>query len=326
MKEYMFEDIEECICIGEFEDEYVYDIEMDDETHTFIANDILVHNSSYVNLGPIVETINELKGADDRKICEFCVGFAEGYMNDYFFNVLDDYFTPRHVKNRHFFELETVAKTGIWIGIKKRYAQALLWKDGRFYDEPKMKVKGLEVIKGSYPPFSREILKDLTMTLLTDDIHHPDFIHRFNAKVMGWKDQFMHQDPDYITEAISVSNYWKGIESDDDPKGLKAVKGASFNVKALGLYNWMINTRKYPEDNIYGGKVRCYPIKKTSAKSEDVYFAFPTGGFPSWAPPIDYNALYTKTVLEPINRIITKIGLPELTLDGAIQIDLFSMF
>ena len=283
-------------------------------------------DSSYVNLGPIVETINELKGADDRKICEFCVGFAEGYMNDYFFNVLDDYFTPRHVKNRHFFELETVAKTGIWIGIKKRYAQALLWKDGRFYDEPKMKVKGLEVIKGSYPPFSREILKDLTMTLLTDDIHHPDFIHRFNAKVMGWKDQFMHQDPDYITEAISVSNYWKGIESDDDPKGLKAVKGASFNVKALGLYNWMINTRKYPEDNIYGGKVRCYPIKKTSAKSEDVYFAFPTGGFPSWAPPIDYNALYTKTVLEPINRIITKIGLPELTLDGAIQIDLFSMF
>ena len=283
-------------------------------------------DSSYVNLGPIVDTINELKGADDRKICEFCVNFAEGHMNNYFSEILDDYFTPRHVKNRHFFELETVAKTGIWIGIKKRYAQALLWKDGRYYDEPKMKVKGLEVIKGSYPPFSRTILKDLTMTLLTEDIHHPDFIHRFNAKVMGWKDQFMKQSPDFITEAITVTNYWKGIESDDDPQGLRCVKGASFNVKALGLYNWMINTRKYPEDNIYGGKVRCYPIQKRSAKSEDVYFAFPTGGFPSWAPPIDYNALYTKTVLEPINRIITKIGLPELTLDGAIQIDLFSMF
>ena len=283
-------------------------------------------DSSYVNLGPIVDTINELKGADDRKICEFCVNFAEGYMNNYFSEILDDYFTPRHVKNRHFFELETVAKTGIWIGIKKRYAQALLWKDGRYYDEPKMKVKGLEVIKGSYPPFSRTILKDLTMTLLTEDIHHPDFIHRFNAKVMGWKDQFMKQSPDFITEAITVTNYWKGIESDDDPQGLRCVKGASFNVKALGLYNWMINTKKYPEDNIYGGKVRCYPIQKRSAKSEDVYFAFPTGGFPSWAPPIDYNALYTKTVLEPINRIITKIGLPELTLDGAIQIDLFSMF
>lgn len=283
-------------------------------------------DSSYVNLGPIVDSIIELRGADDKEKCKFCVEFAEKFMNNYFAKVLDEYFTPRHVKNRHFFELETVAKTGIWIGIKKRYAQALLWKDGRYYDEPKMKVKGLEVIKGSYPSFSRKILKDLTMTLLTENIHDSDFIHKFNAKVMDWKDKFMKQDPDLITEAISVSNYWKGVESDDDPSGVKILKGAPYNVKALALYNWMINAKKKPGDTVYNGKVRCYLVQKTNAKSEDTYFAYPTGGFPSWAPPIDRNAMYTKTVLEPINRIITKIGLPELTIDGAIQVDLFSMF
>lgn len=283
-------------------------------------------DSSYVNLGPIVDSIIKLRGADDKEKCKFCVEFAEKFMNNYFAKILDEYFTPRHVKNRHFFELETVAKTGIWIGIKKRYAQALLWKDGRYYDEPKMKVKGLEVIKGSYPSFSRKILKDLTMTLLTENIHDSDFIHKFNAKVMDWKDKFMKQDPDLITEAISVSNYWKGVESDDDPSGVKIIKGAPYNVKALALYNWMINAKKKPGDTVYNGKVRCYLVQKTNAKSEDTYFAYPTGGFPSWAPPIDRNAMYTKTVLEPINRIITKIGLPELTIDGAIQVDLFSMF
>ena len=283
-------------------------------------------DSSYVNLGPIVDSIIELRGADDKEKCKFCVEFADKFMNNYFAKILDEYFTPRHVKNRHFFELETVAKTGIWIGIKKRYAQALLWKDGRYYDEPKMKVKGLEVIKGSYPSFSRKILKDLTMTLLTENIHDSDFIHKFNAKVMDWKDKFMKQDPDLITEAISVSNYWKGVESDDDPSGVKILKGAPYNVKALALYNWMINAKKKPGDTVYNGKVRCYLVQKTNAKSEDTYFAYPTGGFPSWAPPIDRNAMYTKTVLEPINRIITKIGLPELTIDGAIQVDLFSMF
>ena len=283
-------------------------------------------DSSYVNLGPIVDSIIELRGEDDMEKCKFCVEFADKFMNNYFAKILDEYFTPRHVKNRHFFELETVAKTGIWIGIKKRYAQALLWKDGRYYDEPKMKVKGLEVIKGSYPSFSRKILKDLTMTLLTENIHDSDFIHKFNAKVMDWKDKFMKQDPDLITEAISVSNYWKGVESDDDPSGVKILKGAPYNVKALALYNWMINAKKKPGDTVYNGKVRCYLVQKTNAKSEDTYFAYPTGGFPSWAPPIDRNAMYTKTVLEPINRIITKIGLPELTIDGAIQVDLFSMF
>lgn len=283
-------------------------------------------DSSYVNLGPIVDSVIELRGADDKEKCKFCVEFADKFMNNYFSKVLDEYFTPRHVKNRHLFELETVAKTGIWIGIKKRYAQALLWKDGWSFDEPKMKVKGLEVIKGSYPSFSRKILKDLTMTLLTENIHDPDFIHKFNAKVMEWKDKFMKQDPDLITEAISVSNYWKGVESDNDPSGVKIIKGAPYNVKALALYNWMINARKNPGDNVYGGKVRCYLIQKPSAKSGDIYFAYPTGKFPSWAPPINRNAMYTKTVLEPINRIITKIGLPELTIDGAIQVDLFSMF
>lgn len=283
-------------------------------------------DSSYVNLGPIVDSVIELRGADDKEKCKFCVEFADKFMNNYFAKILDEYFTPRHVKNRHFFELETVAKTGIWIGIKKRYAQALLWKDGRYYDEPKMKVKGLEVIKGSYPSFSRKILKDLTMTLLTENIHDSDFIHKFNAKVMDWKDKFMKQDPDLITEAISVSNYWKGVESDNDPSGVKILKGAPYNVKALALYNWMINAKNKPGDNVYNGKVRCYLIQKTNAKSEDTYFAYPTGGFPSWAPPINRNAMYTKTVLEPINRIITKIGLPELTIDGAIQVDLFSMF
>ena len=52
--EYYFDDIDICECIGMFEDEYVYDVEVDDETHTFIANDILVHNSLYIsftNLG-----------------------------------------------------------------------------------------------------------------------------------------------------------------------------------------------------------------------------------------------------------------------------------
>jgi len=43
--------------IGSFEDEYVYDLEMEDESHTFIANDILVHNtdSIFVSFKPCMD-------------------------------------------------------------------------------------------------------------------------------------------------------------------------------------------------------------------------------------------------------------------------------
>lgn len=56
MEEYFFDDIESCEQIGEFEDEWVYDIEMNDDTHTFIANDILVHNSVFVGFEPAINS------------------------------------------------------------------------------------------------------------------------------------------------------------------------------------------------------------------------------------------------------------------------------
>ena len=53
--EYIFDDVEYCEEIGVFNDEYVYDVEVDDDTHTFIANDILVHNSLFVSFKPAIE-------------------------------------------------------------------------------------------------------------------------------------------------------------------------------------------------------------------------------------------------------------------------------
>lgn len=45
-----------CNNVGDFDDEYVYDIEMSDDNHTFIANNILVHNSVYSSYYQIVST------------------------------------------------------------------------------------------------------------------------------------------------------------------------------------------------------------------------------------------------------------------------------
>lgn len=47
-----------CENVGNFEDEYVYDIEVDDKTHTFVANNILVHNSIYASYDDIINKTN----------------------------------------------------------------------------------------------------------------------------------------------------------------------------------------------------------------------------------------------------------------------------
>ena len=38
-------------------DEYVYDLEVEDGSHTFFANDILVHNSIYVRMDNILKLL-----------------------------------------------------------------------------------------------------------------------------------------------------------------------------------------------------------------------------------------------------------------------------
>ena len=47
--EFTFDEIEICEKVGYFDDEYVYDVEVDDDTHTFIANEMLVHNSLFLS-------------------------------------------------------------------------------------------------------------------------------------------------------------------------------------------------------------------------------------------------------------------------------------
>lgn len=53
--DYIFDDVEYCEEIGTFKDEYVYDVEVGDDTHTFIANDILIHNSVFVSFKPAID-------------------------------------------------------------------------------------------------------------------------------------------------------------------------------------------------------------------------------------------------------------------------------
>lgn len=50
-----FEKVKSIKQIGNFENEYVYDISVVDKTHTFIANELLVHNSLFVSFKPALE-------------------------------------------------------------------------------------------------------------------------------------------------------------------------------------------------------------------------------------------------------------------------------
>ena len=97
---YQFEDIESVTLNGEFEDEYVYDIEVDDGSHTFIANDILVHNSVYLALGGLFKCMTpeyqKLYDTDRKKI-DWLVRFSKEFIDKHPITPWIDIIRMRHV-------------------------------------------------------------------------------------------------------------------------------------------------------------------------------------------------------------------------------------
>ena len=56
-------------------------------------------------------------------------------------------------------------------------------------------------------------------------------------------------------------------------------------------------------------------------------FAYTRGSFPhEFAPPIDFDEQFEKSILSPINSIIAPLGLPEITKRLSVVMDIFGGF
>ena len=210
--EYILDEIESCECIGLFNEEIVYDIEMADESHTFIANDILVHNtdSLYLSYKDLIDTIegSEKLALEDKLkiILKINTEFLDKHNKEH----LHEYFLSRNVRpntaDLEDFELETVNKRGVWLHeTKKRYGQILLWKEGKFYDidDLPIKVKGLEVIKSSYPTVARNQLKQMLRFLLEYDGKY--LTQELNIMSQKFLKEFQASDIDLISGNLRVN-------------------------------------------------------------------------------------------------------------------------
>jgi hypothetical protein len=302
---YQFEKIKSCECIGEFEDEYVYDLEIDEEGYdnqTFFANDILVHNSNYVSFQEVVESCN---WEGDPK--DLILLINEHRIKDYLKNCFDVYSKKWGTENYQDFEMETLAQNGIFLG-KKKYVNNLIYSDGVHMDSlSSLKFTGVEMIKGGTPSFVRENLVYLTKYIFSKG---KDFsLKEFTLELKSIKREFKAQQAENISLAVQINNYEKFILN--DTSGLEVAKGCPIHVRASGYHNYILNNSKYKDKYPLlrsGEKIRFYFVK-TKTPFENNVFGFSPGVFPhEFAPPIDYDEQFTKTILDPINRFIEVMG------------------
>jgi hypothetical protein len=303
--EFYFDDIESCECIGEFNDEYVYDVEVNDETHTFVGNDILVHNSIYFSLEELIDHINETQTIEDEtkfilKLYDLRIkGLIESILNKFAEN-------GTGTVNIQNLEMENVIYRMILVA-KKKYLTDKAWKssgkDGIFYARgSKIEVKGIEMIRSSTPKFVRNKIKSLLKRFFEEGKNLN--IRQLTLDLKTERELYKLSNIDDISLGSSISDYEKGVLNDRDRFEIN--KGCPIHVRAAGSYNYALNQSKYK--NKYqliksGDKLKYYHVL-TMDGSEEVFGYLP-GNYPNeFAPPIDYDFMFAKTFITPLNSII----------------------
>lgn len=302
--------------LEDFQDEYVYDIEVDD-THTFFANDILAHNSIYVEFGRIV---NQLGINDFDKATRFVVDMWNYGCGPYMNQCYEDYAKKFNCDvNLEQLELEKIADTAIMTA-KKHYAMSECFLEPNIYVTPGEHViyKGLELIQGACPTFAKKCQDNFIRTIMNwykDHNNAPEFDDIY-ALLKKYKEEFIKQNPEDICKGVTISDYGKFIL--DDKNSLVIADKCPIHVRAAGIYNYTLNHSKNKKYKMKYDTIKTRDKVKFYKTTDPNYpvFGFIPGKYPlEIALPIDYNQQFEDLILTPLNRIIEILGYQPFTSD-----------
>ena len=258
-------------------------------------------DSIYLNLGPLVEVIYKGREKDGASICSFLNKVCEMELEKY---ITSSYETLAKYVNAYdqkmFMKRENIADRGIWTA-KKRYILNVWDSEGVRYEEPKLKMMGIEAVKSSTPAPCRTMIKDgLKIMMNGTEEEVIDYIDDCRAK-------FKTLPPEDIAFPRTASNVQKYKAS-----STIYTKGTPIHIRGALLFNHYVKQKKL--DNKYslignGEKVKFLYLKKPNLIQENVISFiqdFPTEiGLDKY---IDYDLQFEKSFVEPLKAILDAIG------------------
>ena len=277
---------------------YLNKILKTEDTDYVIASDT---DSIYLNLGPLVDVIYK----DREKNAEGIVSFLDKICEEKFEPFIDQSYKElaeylNAYDQKMFMKRENIADRGIWTA-KKRYILNVWDSEGVRYEQPKLKVMGIESVKSSTPSSCRNMLKDafkIMMSGTEDDVI--DYID-------GCRQKFRTLPPEEISFPRSVSDVQKYKSHSDI-----YIKGTPIHVRGALLFNHYVKEKKLT--NKYsliqnGEKIKFCYLKKPNIIHENVLSFiqdYPVElGLDKY---IDYDLQFNKAFLEPLKIILDAIG------------------
>lgn len=269
-------------------------------------------DSCYVQFEEMYESIEWL--GESMAIDKFIMQLYNFRLNEYIAKTMQKYANVMNTDNFLAFELEAIAYSGIWLA-KKKYLQNIAWEDkldvdDRYKSLNKIKTIGFDTIQSSTPTLARKHLTESIKIILSNK-PTSGMLTKLVEYLKKAKKEFKLADLDQIAFNKKTNNIEKYII--DDTNEFQIGSKCPPNVKAAGLYNFIMNqSPKYK--NKYkmignGEKLKIYHCKNSYSN----VFAYLPGEHPyEIAPEIDYDIQFEKSIIDPLNRVLTAVKLQTL--------------
>ena len=151
-----------------------------------------------------------------------------------------------NIEHRYDIKQEVIAKASIWLA-KKRYAQWIINNNGVTCDE--LEVKGLDVVRSSFPTrfrkFMTEILKDILKDVPKEEI---------DDKIVTLKKQVKNESVDDIAKTSAVKNISKYVKMMDKGAVMGECAKSTYCVKSSIIHNQFLKKFKIQSEPIRDGE------------------------------------------------------------------------
>ena len=255
-------------------------------------------DSIYLNLGSLVASVDDVGTQRTVDVLnKFCQKVIEPFISKSY-DELSEYLNC--YEKTLVMKRECIAERGIWTA-KKRYILNVWDNEGVRYEEPKLKMMGIEAVKSSTPKPVRAYIKEslkIIMEGTEDDLIEfiADKRHEFNK--MSPEEIAFPRTGNNISKFMDVSTLYK--------------KGTPLHIRGCIMFNHLLRQNKLTNKyNIIadGEKIRYIFLRVPN----------PTGGnvvsFINELPRefdlhsrIDYDTMFQKSFIDPLQVILDTIG------------------
>jgi DNA polymerase elongation subunit (family B) len=275
-----------------------YNIYIDTDSVFFSAVPLLDHRHK------------DWKTLPDKEVALLVDGIAgetQDFLNNFYNILAEKIFNVPKDKHRFQIKKEFVSRSGIWIA-KKRYAQWIIAENGIPTD--RLDVKGLDVVRSSYPAEFRKFMSEVLIAILRGDDEMT-----LTDKIYDFKKALSTMDVVSIAKNSAVKEISKYIPKKKDNRAMfQFNSGTPAHVKAAIAHNQLLVHFKCPSKHAPmrdGDKVKWVYLKQNPFGLDAVAFKGhddPDEIMDLVRMYIDYDKIFERELLKKLEDFYGALG------------------